>query len=454
MAQSETNFVHAADLSELKEEGRKLINKNGQAIALFYHEGDVQAVDNRCPHMGFPLTEGTVEDGILTCHWHHARFELACGDTFDPWADDLPTYPVKVEDGKVLVKPKQQRDKPPAEHWQDRLETGLEENLRLVLAKSAIGLEQSNVDYTVPFRKGIAFGTEYRQDGWGRGLTIHSLLANLRPDLQEKDRKRAMYIGLNRVANNTSGEPPKFEQPAFENKNLSKTRLKSWFRDNVDVRDRDGAERVLRTAIQDLTEEEVADILFTTATDHIYINTGHTLDFINKAFESLDHIGWDHADQVLPSLVPSLTDADWGEENSQWRQPIDIAELLFDTYDELPALIDAGKSQSWDEPDSFIDTLLSDDPHAIVDTLREAIRNGATPAELAKRVAYAAAIRIAQFSTGNEFSDWDTVHHTFTYANAVHQATQRTEAWELYRGVFDAAMNVYLDRFLNTPPAQ
>ena len=40
---------------------------------------------------GFPLDRGSVEDGILTCHWHHARFELASGCTFDLWADDVPT---------------------------------------------------------------------------------------------------------------------------------------------------------------------------------------------------------------------------------------------------------------------------------------------------------------------------------------------------------------------------
>jgi nitrite reductase/ring-hydroxylating ferredoxin subunit len=42
----------------------------------------VFALDNRCPHMGFPLDRGTVEDGILTCHWHHARFDLASGTGF------------------------------------------------------------------------------------------------------------------------------------------------------------------------------------------------------------------------------------------------------------------------------------------------------------------------------------------------------------------------------------
>jgi nitrite reductase/ring-hydroxylating ferredoxin subunit len=43
--------------------------------------------------MGFPLDRGSVEDGTLTCHWHHARFDLASGCTFDLWADDVPTCP-------------------------------------------------------------------------------------------------------------------------------------------------------------------------------------------------------------------------------------------------------------------------------------------------------------------------------------------------------------------------
>ena len=67
-------------------------------IALFYHNSRVYAVDNRCPHMGFPLNLGTVKDGILTCHWHHARFDLNSGGTFDQWAGDVRSYPVEIRD--------------------------------------------------------------------------------------------------------------------------------------------------------------------------------------------------------------------------------------------------------------------------------------------------------------------------------------------------------------------
>ena len=56
-------------------------------------------------------------------------------------------------------------------------------------------------------------------------------------------------------------------------------------------------------------------------------------------------------------------------------------------------------------------------------------------------------------SNVNEFSDWDAALHTFTFSNAVHQGLRRLPTTELLRGVFDAAMRIYLNRFLNIPPA-
>jgi hypothetical protein len=73
------------------------------------------------------------------------------------------------------------------------------------------------------------------------------------------------------------------------------------------------------------------------------------------------------------------------------------------------------------------------------------------PSSLFPLLAHAAAVRIARFHTSNEFSDWDTALHTFTFAHAVCQMLARAPTVELLRGVFDAAMSVYLDRFLAAP---
>jgi nitrite reductase/ring-hydroxylating ferredoxin subunit len=94
-ATSSTDFIRAATLEELKTKRMLVVRGAGYPLLVVYDDGKVFALDNRCPHLGFPLHRGSVEDGILTCHWHHARFDLASGCTFDLWADDFPTAAVK-----------------------------------------------------------------------------------------------------------------------------------------------------------------------------------------------------------------------------------------------------------------------------------------------------------------------------------------------------------------------
>ncbi|WP_256684107.1 Rieske (2Fe-2S) protein [Halococcus qingdaonensis] len=454
MAVEDTGYVQVASLSDLEDEGRKVVSSDGRPIALFHHEGEVYAVDNRCPHMGFPLTRGTVEDGILTCHWHHARFELEAGDTFDLFADDVQTFPTEIDDGKVYLDPNPEPDVPPATRFRNRLADGLEEDISLVMAKSIIGLDEEGEGFYTPLETAVNFGTRYREMGWGRGLTTLGCMANLYDHVGGRDKRRAMFTGVREVADNSAGEPPRFQQYAFDNQNLSKERLKSWFRDTCEVRDADGAERCLLTAIDSLPPDDVAEIVFSAATDHRYMNAGHALDFINTAFETSQHLGWEeHADAALASTVAQITDATRSEELSSWRQPVDIAGLCADANDLLPDLVAAGEGKEWERPEGFVETLLADDAEAIIDALTDAIRAGATTSQLADAVARAATRRVLWFATNNEFTDWNTVHHTFTYANAVHRASEKTDATELYRACFDGAMSVYLDRFLNSPRA-
>src|SRR5215510_4974535 len=124
----DTDMVRVCSLAELEREPMRVTTAAGHAILLVLHEGRISALDNRCPHMGFPLHRGSVKDGILTCHWHHAKFDLASGCTFDLFADDAPSYGVEVRDGEVWL------DSRPAggsrrAHWLDRLEVGLEQEI-------------------------------------------------------------------------------------------------------------------------------------------------------------------------------------------------------------------------------------------------------------------------------------------------------------------------------------
>ncbi|HLX05763.1 MAG TPA: hypothetical protein VKR28_09520, partial [Candidatus Binatus sp.] len=164
----------------------------------------------------------------------------------------------------------------------------------------------------------------------------------------------------------------------------------------------------------------------------------------------------DLAEPVLASLARGYATGSRMEESNSWRNPVDLVAILETAFETIPDALDLGLrlSHSWSDHDALVPVFLGDDPQAVVDAMLAALREGCTPADLAGVVAYAASLRIARFPTSNEFGDWDTAHHSFTFANAVHQSVRRVCSAELVRGIFDAAMTVYLNRFLNVPAAK
>jgi nitrite reductase/ring-hydroxylating ferredoxin subunit len=456
MGEPPTHLIRVASLDEVRARGCVVASVDGHGVAVFWHEGQAWAVDNRCPHMGFPLSRGTVRDGLLTCHWHHARFDLASGGTLDPFAGDVRAYPTVVQDGEVFVDARPPADT--AARWWARLEHGLEDQLSLALAKSTLALVAGGVPPGEIVRAGARFGTRYRAPGWGPGLSILTAMANVVPLLGPDERPLALFHGLTRVAADCAGRPPRFDLPALPGPAPTLPRLAAWFREAVEVRDADGAERVLRTALETgASPRAVADLMFAAATDHYYLDAGHTLDYINKAFELTAHLGWDEAPAILPSLVGGMCRAERSEERSAWRRPIDLPALLAPAFDRLASLVDRARDGGRLDPAAFdrlVDVLLGDEPARIVEALVGALGEGIALDELGQAVAHAATLRIARFPTSNEFGDWDTVHNTFTSANALHQALRRAPSAALARGLFHAALRVYLDRFLNVPPAR
>jgi nitrite reductase/ring-hydroxylating ferredoxin subunit len=440
--------LRAASLEQLREAGRLVVALNGHTVCLLAEGDEVYAVDNRCPHMGFPLHRGTVSDGILTCHWHHARFDLCSGGTFDQWADDLRRFAVEVEGDDVFV------DLTPAEdplgHQRQRLYDGLRLDIPLVLAKATIALNEADSSGVEPFCAGLEFGSLRRGGGWFRGLTTLSCMMNLVPRLEGVERGAALYHGLADVAGDSANMPPRFPlDPLPGLESAGPERLGRWFRSFVEVRDAEGAERALVSAVRaGASPEELAEMLFAAATDHRYLDGGHTLDFVNKALEALDTAGWDRAEAVLTSLPPQLAFAERMEEANAWRHPVDLVALLEDAFERLPATAESGE---WGGRRELVDVLLGGEAAEIVEAVLGALDDGAGAVEVASAVSFAAATRIARFPTSNEFGDWDTALHTFTFSNAVEQGLRRLPSRTLIRGVLDAAMSVHLDRFLNVP---
>jgi hypothetical protein len=123
-------------------------------------------------------------------------------------------------------------------------------------------------------------------------------MLNLLAHVAAEDRPRALYYGLSVVARESAGMAPRFRVRSLPGQAPDLHTLKRWVRQFVEVRDAQGAERALISAVrasaggdQAVVPEParalIADILFSAATDHRYLQIGHVLDFTNKALEAL-----------------------------------------------------------------------------------------------------------------------------------------------------------------------
>ena len=72
-------FMKVATPDELEDQQGKLVEVEGQKIALFRVGEAFHALSDTCTHRGGPLSEGTVEGAEVTCPWHGARFDIKTG---------------------------------------------------------------------------------------------------------------------------------------------------------------------------------------------------------------------------------------------------------------------------------------------------------------------------------------------------------------------------------------
>lgn len=459
--------VDVGSLEDLQERGYLTTKVGTQPVCVFWHEDRCYGIDDRCPHLGFPLHRGTVESGLVTCHWHHARFDLCSGGTLDPFADDVRAYPVEWESGRVvLVVEARAFD---TERVFRRLEEGLEQGLTLVIAKAVLGLLDADVPVSEIVATAARFGCRYRGEGFGPGLTVLCAIANVVARLDPADRPLALVQGLSFLSGDTRGRAPRFPLEPLAGEDGSATlRLGTWYRRFIDTRSGDAAERTIASAIDaELSTSTLAQIMGAAITDHVFLDEGHILDFTNKAFELLDHLGASAAPLVLPTLAHETASATRHEEEGAWRHPHDLAGLAAEAAERLPDVLSrcgwSGGERTGEAPQAFEVSggperlawkVLGDEPAAVVDAIFEAIEEGASAEQLGRAVAFAAALRITRFHTQNDHGDWDVVHHGFTAANALHQMLARAPSALCLRGVVQVALKVFLDRFLNVPAAR
>jgi nitrite reductase (NADH) small subunit len=103
---TDTRWIRITPTENVPEREGRALQLGTESVALFNLGGRFVAVENRCPHGGGPIADGIVGGSTVTCPMHNWRICLDSGSVTKPCAAETPalrTYPVKVEDGVILL---------------------------------------------------------------------------------------------------------------------------------------------------------------------------------------------------------------------------------------------------------------------------------------------------------------------------------------------------------------
>ena len=96
-------LIKVASVSDLRDGENKVVEANGQQLALFRAGGRFFATTNTCPHRGGPMGEGTLDGSVVTCPWHGWRFDVTTGVRPVMPSAKIQTYNVVVQGNDVMV---------------------------------------------------------------------------------------------------------------------------------------------------------------------------------------------------------------------------------------------------------------------------------------------------------------------------------------------------------------
>jgi nitrite reductase/ring-hydroxylating ferredoxin subunit len=122
VASADDGFVDVCAVADIPENRARIVCLSGERVAVFKYDGKVSAVSNVCQHQNGPLGEGKILDGCITCPWHGYQYIPETGASPPPFVEKVPTFNVRVRNGRVLVHPK---PNPPGQRagpatWQGR----------------------------------------------------------------------------------------------------------------------------------------------------------------------------------------------------------------------------------------------------------------------------------------------------------------------------------------------
>ena len=295
-------WTRAASLETLERRRRLVFRKAGRQIALFHTPQGVRACNNRCPHEGYPLREGSLDERcILTCNWHNWKFDLESGRNLYG-GEGLRTYPVEIRGGEVWI----DLADPPFAGRRGEILASLaearEDNAYERMARELARLHRLGADPLDALRESIHWSFDRMEFGWTHAYAGAADWLTLYDENEGDDETRLACLleSVAHIADDVLREPrrpfPDGDAPWDE----------EAFVAAVEAEDEAAAVATLRGGLAaGLGFADFERALSRAALAH-YNDFGHSLIYVTKAGRLIERLGPGVAEPLLLSLVRGL----------------------------------------------------------------------------------------------------------------------------------------------------
>lgn len=400
---------------DIEAEGRKVLRLNGRQILLLANGNAIYAIANRCPHEGYPLSEGTDGPGVLTCNWHNWKFDLKSGDALIG-RDPVRTYKLEERSGELFI----DLTNPPPErlcaHALKGLDAALDDNDLARVAREVARLERAGFSVKTALVHAFTVRNDRLETGMGHAHAAAAdwlTLATRAPN--DATRLSASLEPLAHLAWDTEGSA-RFPFPEG---------VAVWqprdFIAAVEAEDEPAAIALIRGALQEnIPYAQLRPTLAEAALAH-YQDFGHSVIYALKAGQLIDRLGEEAMEPTLLAYTRSVVLATREERLPEFRG---YAAALNDWN---------GAGQTPASADDFIGLSISQ-------CLQRLLQSSGRPThELYDALLSAAAWNLLHFDTAveaatdNAFADdvgWLDFTHALTFANACrHLCADRPDLW-------------------------
>ena len=445
MGHQTQNWVKVAELSEVTEGQPKAVQMGeGRSIALFNVDGRIYATDNQCPHMGYPLTRGTVRNGILTCDWHRRSFDLEGGGCFHVECDDLRTFPVDIRGNEIWIEPGDMTYRRAEEHKQ-LLREGLLSEDRWTMSKAISlllkgGVPEEEVMGTILEHVSRHIASSHGAEGGG---DVSRLINGLRVGRRYTGADR--LIAVTTAACSAAGPASERLEVVPLPEPVTWEKISRWVR-NFSYEGQSGRiERCLFTAYHKGDADKLCPLLFECAVEPHFIDAAHILLYISYLAEVVDEFGWEHASDVFFYLGAELVGHRPDDPERYRRDAIQFMREMLPTVENA----DLEQTVEFDE-DAFVEALTSVNLQRSFEAVQAVLGGGVKLDKLITTLVLLAADRMASTPV-NVDAGWGNLTMELNVAASLRSAQRIGGNKVAAKGLFHVAWQIFANRWINIP---